>query len=333
LDSRPGVPATERFKALAGTSETGLHGFVSADGVHWRKLRDRALVTKGAFDSQNVAFWSATEGCYVLYFRTWSGGSFAGYRTISRSTSPDFLVWSDPVAMTYGDTPREHLYTSQTQPYFRAPHIYVATPMRFVPGRQVLTPAQARALGVEPGYAGDTADTVFMVTRGGSSYTRTFMESLIRPGPDLGNWASRAGLTAAGIVPTGPAEMSMYKQAHYAQPSSHLMRYTLRTDGFVSVNAPFRGGELVTRPLTFTGRELTINFATGAAGGLRVELQDADGRPVAGRALADALEQIGDELERVVTWKSGSDVSTWAGQRVRLRFVMNDADLYALQFR
>ena len=111
------------------------------------------------------------------------------------------------------------------------------------------------------------------------------------------------------------------------------MRYTLRTDGFVSVNAPFRGGELVTRPLTFTGRELTINFATGAAGGLRVELQDADGRPVAGRALADALEQIGDELERVVTWKSGSDVSTWAGQRVRLRFVMNDADLYALQFR
>jgi hypothetical protein len=64
-----------------------------------------------------------------------------------------------------------------------------------------------------------------------------------------------------------------------------------------------------------------------------VELQDADGRPVAGRALADALEQIGDELERVVTWKSGSDVSTWAGQRVRLRFVMNDADLYALQFR
>ena len=128
--------------------------------------------------------------------------------------------------MSFGDTPREHLYTSQTHPYFRAPHIYVATPMRFMPGRKALTAGQARTLGVDPGYSSDTAETVFMTTRGGDRYTRTFMEGFIRPGPDLGNWASRAGLSALGIVPTGPAEMSLYKQAHYAQPSGHLVRHT-----------------------------------------------------------------------------------------------------------
>jgi dienelactone hydrolase len=333
LDSRPGVPNAERFKALAGTSERGLFGFVSADGLHWRKLREAPLLTKGAFDSQNVAFWSASEQCYALYLRTWTGGDFAGFRTISRATSFDFLEWSAPVEMSFGKTPREHLYTSQTHPYFRAPHLYVATPMRFVPGRKALTAAQAQALGVDPGYASDVAESVFMTTRGGHHYTRTFMESFIRPGPDLGNWASRAGLSALGIVPTGPAEMSLYKQAHYAQPSGHLIRYTLRTDGFVSVNAPFLGGICVTRPLTFTGRELVVNFSAGATGSLRVELQDAAGKPIPGFALADAAEQIGDEIERVVTWKIGRDVSELAGRPVRLRFVMQDADLYSLRFR
>ena len=47
--------------------------------------------------------------------------------------------------MGFGNAPPEHLYTNQTHPYCRAPHLYVATAARFMPGRQVLTPEQARA--------------------------------------------------------------------------------------------------------------------------------------------------------------------------------------------
>jgi hypothetical protein len=333
VDARPGVPPAERFKALAGTSETGLRGFVSADGLRWHRLRERPLLTQGAFDSQNVSFWSPAERCYVAYYRTRTAGQFAGYRTISRVTSTNFLDWSAPAEMTFGDTPVEHLYTSQTHPYFRAPHLYIATPMRFIPGRQVLTGEQACALGVQPGYGSDVAETVFMVTRGGNRYTRLFLEGFIRPGPDLGNWASRAGLTALGVVPTGSAEMSLYKQAHYAQPSSHLVRYTLRLDGFVSVHAPYQGGEFITRRLSFTGRQLSLNLATGAAGGVRVEIQDAQGNPLPGYSLTDAVEQVGDEISRVVRWKRGADLAQLAGQTVRLRLVMKAADLYSLAFQ
>ncbi len=332
LDTRPGIPASEKFKALAGTTHSGLVAFASGDGLRWRKLRDAPVLKQGAFDSQNVAFWSESENCYVAYFRTWTGGDFRGYRTISRSTSTNFLDWSAPVEMTFGDTPREHLYTSQTDPYFRAPHLYVATPMRFLPGRKALTDEQAAALGVNKGYASDCADAVFMSSRGGNRYTRTFMEAFIRPGPDLGNWASRAGMTALGVVPTGPTEMSLYKQAHYAQRDAHIIRYTLRTDGFASVNAPYRGGELLTKPLKFGGRELVVNFATSAAGSLKVELQDANGKALPGFALAEASEQIGDDIARVVRWKTGADVSRLAGEVVRLRVVMKDADLYSLRF-
>ena len=46
----------------------------------------------------------------------------------------------------------------------------------------------------------------------------------------------------------------------------------------------------------------------------------------------DGLKACGDEIERIVRWKGGSDVSRLSGQPVRLRFVMKDADLYSFQF-
>ena len=332
LDTRRGVPASERYKALAGTKVSGLVAFVSPDGFRWRKLREKPVLTDGAFDSQNVAFWSEHERCYACYFRTWMDGGFSGYRTVSRATSGDFWAWSKPEAMDFGDTPPEHLYTNQTMPYFRAPHIYLAFPMRFMPGRKVLTAEQAKTLGVNPDYAGDCADGVFMTSRGGNRYHRTFMEGFIRPGADLGNWASRAGMIACGVLPTGHAELSLYKQANYAQPTAHLIRYTLRTDGFVSVNAPYSGGEMITRLLQFTGRELALNISTSAAGSVRVEIRDAAGNPLPGHTLADSEEVVGDMIERPVAWKGGRNLSALEGKPVRLRFVMKDADLYAMKF-
>ena len=144
---------------------------------------------------------------------------------------------------------------------------------------------------------------------------------------------SRTNYAGNGIVPTGPGEISFYSHREYAQPTCHVARCALRTDGFASVNAPFRGGELVTHPLTFAGRELVLNYETSAAGSIRVEVQDVAGSPVPGYSLADARELIGDEVEGVYRWCSGSDVGRLAGTPVRLRFVMNDADLYSLRFR
>lgn len=44
LDERPGVTATEKFNALAGTSQTGLHAFKSADGILWMQAAIRGRV-------------------------------------------------------------------------------------------------------------------------------------------------------------------------------------------------------------------------------------------------------------------------------------------------
>jgi len=339
LDTRAGVPAEERFKALGGTMESGLVAWASADGIHWRKLREEAVLTKAMvpfpymFDSQNLAFWSAAEQKYLCYFRVFQDG----IRRICRTTSDDFLTWTEPVLMEYNHcgepAPIEHLYTNQTHPYFRGPHIYVATAARFMPGRQVLTEEQAEAIHVNPKYFKDTSDAVLMTTRGGGVYQRTFLSGFIRPGIGATNWVSRTNYPALNIVQTGPTEMSLYVNQDYAQPTAHLRRYSMRLDGLASARAEYAGGELVSKPIVFAGKQLSINFATSAPGGIRVEIQTPDGKAIPGFALADCREQIGNEVERVVTWKGGSDVSSAAGKAVRLRFVMKDADLYAFQFQ
>ncbi len=92
------------------------------------------------------------------------------------------------------------------------------------------------------------------------------------------------------------------------------------------------GGELVTKPLTFSGKSLHLNFGTSAAGAVRVEIQRPDGSPVPGFTLEACDELFGDAIDRAVTWQASADVGSLAGQPVRLRFQLKDADLYAWQF-
>ncbi len=127
--------------------------------------------------------------------------------------------------------------------------------------------------------------------------------------------------------------MSLYVNRDYGQRNAYLERMTLRLDGFSSLNAPYAGGEMTTKPFTFAGDELEINYATSAGGSILVELQDEAGLLIPGYAAADCNELIGDEIERVVAWQGRSAVGSLAGNTVRLRYVMKDADVYSFRFR
>lgn len=354
LDTRPGVSEDERVKAivsepLSGDAHTAfaepagpkrLVFWGSADGFTFHKLYPQPeLIShlRNCFDGGNSIFWSEAERQYVLYYRWYDGEWEQGYRTIARTTSADLLHWTPSVQMTYGDTPREQFYTNNTQPYFRAPHIYLAPAARFMEGRRVVTDAQVAAIGLQATrghfYGNDCSDAVLLTSRAGATaYDRTFMESFIRPGLGAANWVSRTNYPLTGILPDGPHQLMLFVARHYMQESWHIERLLLRTDGFASVTAPWTGGEMVTKPFVFTGDALELNYRTSAAGAVRVELQDAAGTPLPGVALDDCPQMIGDEIDRTVSWKQGADVSRFAGQPVRLRFVLHDADLFAFRF-
>ena len=164
-----------------------------------------------------------------------------------------------------------------------------------------------------------------MTSRDGIHWDRRFMEAFIRPGLDPNNWNERNMGASVGVVPTGDGEISLYIVENYRHPSVFCRRYALRTDGFVSVNAGWGGGELVTKPLTFEGSRLAINYSTSVAGHVRIQVE-ADGTSL------DSGEIFGDEVERTVEWDGGPDLSALSGKPVRLRISMKEADLYSIRF-
>ncbi|MFA7174085.1 MAG: hypothetical protein WC340_11880 [Kiritimatiellia bacterium] len=329
LDTNPAAQIDARFKALGGvkdarkdkTSERagGPFAFASADGVHWHQLQPEPVMTSGAFDSQNIAFWDITGGRYVCYSRCIE----KGVRAIQSSFSPDFMSWSVPVTNKYAaNVAVEHFYTSATLPCPTAPHLLLSFPMRFLPQRKKITAHKVSGV----------SDAVFMSSRDGVHWDRNFLEAWVRPGPDRQNWTDRNIMPAYGIVVTAPDEWSMYISEHYRHADNRLRRVTVRKQGFASMHADAAGGKFVTKPFRFTGKALHLNYATSAAGALQIEIQDVQGKAFAGFTLDDMLPLYGDEVDAIVAWKSGSDVSALVGKSVQLLVKMKDADLFAYCF-
>jgi hypothetical protein len=324
-DTRPGVPADEQYKAVMSTIERekrnpSLDAFTSPDGIHWKRLGDQPILNKEpyryGFDSQNLAFWDPNRKQYVCYYRVFVGD----IRSIAIATSDDFRTWSGPTLIDLGDGAIEQFYTNATTTYFRAPQYYFAFPKRFMKERKLIQD--------KPGIS----DGVFLSSRDGVKFDRTFGEAFIRPGRDQFNWGDRGQMVAWGIVQTAPDEMSIYYSQNYHFPNHHLRRGVLRLDGIASAHAGGKQGELVTKPFTFTGKQLTLNYATSAAGSVQVEIQNADGSTIPGFTLSDAPETYGDKIDAAYAWKNGTDVASLAGKPVRLRFVLKDADLYSYRF-
>ena len=197
-----------------------------------------------------------------------------------------------------------------------------------------------RRANVSERYGSALTDGMFMSCRDGKTF-KLWPESFNRPGlRPQDNWVYGDNFQNCGLVTTksafdgAPDEISFYvKEGYWRGESISLRRFTLRIDGFVSVQAPLSGGELITKPLIFAGRKLGINFSASVAGSIRAEiLRDQMDTPIEGFTLDDCVEVLGDDLERVVRWSGGTDLSRLAGIPVRLRFVLRDADLFSFRF-
>lgn len=309
LDANPDCPPEAKYKAV-GRGKGGLYAFQSGDAIHWKLMSEKPVISKGAFDSQNLAFWDEHAKVYREYHR-----AFRGVRDIMTGTSQDFLNWTDPVFLEYPGAPVQHLYTNAIRTYARAPHILIGFPTRFHPER------------------GQQVEPTFMTSRDGRVFHR-WTEALIPVTAPADRDGNRSNYMAWGLLslPGKEKEYSAYAtEAYYTGADSRIRRFTYRVDGFVSLHAS-AGGELLTKPLRFRGKQLAINFRTSEQGSVRIEIQDAQGKPIDDFGLADCTAMRGDNIEHVVAWKNGSDLGAVSARPVRLRFVLEDADIYSFQF-
>lgn len=353
-DENPSASPDARYKGFVlSASPKGLLAFKSPDGIHWSPMHKEPVITAGAFDSQNLAFWDSARGEYRAYWRVFTAGVTtekewkpAGHRAIRTATSKDFLRWENQRDLTYVDSPSEQLYTNVVKPYARAPHLLIGFPTRYVErgwseSMKSLPEREHREMrsSVNQRYGTAITEGLLMTSRDGVTFKR-WNEAFLRPGPEReGTWHYGHQYIAWHLVETPaalagePDEWSLYAgESYWTGASSALRRYTIRTDGFVSAHATMKGGEVVTKPVVFNGKTLRLNFSTSAAGSVRVELQDSAGSALPGFSLDECEETFGDALDRAVAWKSGRDVSAHAGKPVRLRFVLKDADIFAFRF-
>lgn len=327
-DPSPSAAKESLFKALGGVAPRGtswakgmLHALHSPDGIHWSKMDIHPVITDQPFDSHNIVFWDPNRSAYRCYARYWTDRKV---RAVHSSFSSNFREWQPFLSNKYEtDVPIEQFYTNATIVSPGAEHIYLSFPKRFVESRKKIPEHPVSGL----------SDTVFMSSRDGVHWDRTFLDAWLRPGQDRKNWTERSNMIAHGIVQLEPELFSLYVTEHYRWDDIQLRRLTVRKHGFASIYGSYRGGEVTTRPLIFSGDRLLLNYATSAAGSIQVELLDESGQPLVGYEASNMEPLYGDELEGVVHWRNGEDISELAGKPVRVRFILHDANIYSMQFK
>lgn len=353
-DTNPDCPADARYKGLA-EAEDALFYYKSADGVHFEKVR--LLADDGAYDSMNIAFWDDETQQYFFFYRGLHGvgapdGKWvhteerAMHTTVIRDvrvrTSKDFLNWSEPQMIRFApDQEDTELYTNQVQKYYRAKHMFVGFPARYVDRYedaqnfpQLPNWELRRKLIRNWGRSGTAmTDAIIMTSRDGYDFRRTD-EAFLTPGIERdSNWYYGDGYFCYGMaettseIPGAPNEISMYLGFDYRVNGVKLCRYAVRLDGFFSWHCDFTPGQVVTKPILFAGDELSMNFATSAAGYVRIRLLDTDGTPLEGY---DSGRLFGDSVDRKVVFEA--PLSKLAGKPVCMEVSMRDAELYAFQF-
>ena len=305
-DNNPDCPTDSKYKGVS--REGSLYLYKSADGIHWTKTGVK--ITGGAFDSQNVAFWDPVTERYVITCR---GKLYGSVRTIATCFSTDYINWSPLVYITYPGSPKMQMYTSAVNCYPGAEHIQIGFPTQLLPGRAEKT------------------QPLFMSSRDGLHFNR-WADPVIAITDPEDRAGHKSNYMAYGVLalPGNAREWSVYATEGARMGSTtgtRLRRFTYRVDGFVSIRADNAGGDVLTKPLTFSGKTLKLNFATQTGGQIHVRLESSSGV-----MLAQSAALTGDEIAYPVRWQGMADLSALQGQTVQLRFSMKNADLYSIQF-
>ena len=324
-DTNPNCKPDEQYKAIGGIlTHGGIFVFASPDDIHWKQLTDTPVITKGVFDSMNMAFWDPADGLYRCYSRYWyssdrdyetSKPCFGGCRAIQSCTSEDFIHWSAPVENQYLEGyPVDELYTNAARPVPGAEHIMLSIPMRFHPSRKKFPEYDGNDYGSD-----GISDAILMTSRDGVHWDRSVKDAWLSGGVEEDReWTQRNFITAGGIIERDD-KFFFYVQKHYMWDDCGIWAYSVPKYRLMSLYADGEGGSFTTKPLHFESDTISLNYRTSAYGYIRVTVRDMDGNTIY------ASDEIyGNELSHTLT------VEGLAEKDGTLLIEMKEANLFAI---
>lgn len=264
-------------------------------------------------------------------------------RDILYYESYDYKTWTDPVWLRYDDGKELQMYTNGIMQYPRAPHMFIGLPTRYnersewTGNYDELCGKEKRRVRIEHDNSirSGTAftDCAFMTSRDGINFHR-YGTAFMSAGEETGrNWLYGDCYPTPNFALTpstyegAPDELSFYcVENHLLGIPAVLYRYTLRLDGFASLHADDEEKLVITKPFTYDGDNLYINFASSAFGYIYFTLVSEDGERF------ESCETFGNTVDRRVIFNDTSAVSKLSGKKVTLEMRMFDSDIYSMRF-
>jgi len=346
-DTNPNAHPEERFKFTGWIAHRGIYMYMSPDGIHWRRNETcmLPLVSGGGCET----FWDDQRGVYINLLKrdgSYNTGDFpaAGRGATLFETreaakawpmidipNPYYEGWPYPAVTGEGVTVMGpnlfnlnlgHVFRTRARKYPWAPDTYVA-------------------------FLARNHQTELAVSRNGIHwhiYDAPNDPPYLPRKVQVGGKQVGLGWVTDGLIRRG--DLIWQYSNPERSPRGKTVRFLQRLDGFVSLDAGEQTGTIITRPLIFEGDKLLLNVAAKGTvkvailnlpgmeiSGYNIGLTDAPKKPVRGFGLGDCDPIRADFVRHIVTWKGDDDVGSLAGQVVRLRFEMQNAKLFAFEFK
>lgn len=303
----------------------------SADGIRWRTVGD-----SGPCADRSTFFRNPFRKVWVFSLRADDNSGVRRYRRYFESPQFAQAQWpaNAPVAWVGADS------LDLTRPDLQSmPELYNLDAVAY----------ESVMLGLFTLFRGEQSnrekpnDVCVAFSRDGFHWDRTSRQPFLTVSERPGDWNHANVQSAGGGCLIVGDRLHFYVSGRQGIAGTSLPGRcttglaTLRRDGFASLTDEWPRGtprrvigdrtSIVTRPLRFSGSHLFINAE--AAGEIRVEVQDAQGRAIAGYAAADCVPVRGDSTKHPVRWRSNATLAALKGQTIRLRFTVNRSRLYA----
>ena len=290
----------------------------SPDGIRWTddpRIRNPFYRYKQA-DTHNNFIRDERTGKYVAITRTWDRDlkeDRTAIRLVARMESADFLKWTRPVDI-FRELPEEFgVRQTYAMPIFEYQGLYLGLVMMF----------NCRK-------GDDTVDCELTWSPDTIHWHRVCPgQSIIPRGPE-GDFDSHIVFGACSPIFEEGAIRLYYAGCngpHGGERQAGLGLARLRPDGFAGMEPESRDrtATAITRPVECGASKLVVS-ADAEGGSLRAAVLDAEGR-----GLADCAPIRSNVTNGAVTWSAGN-LAGLAGKRVRLRFELDAARLYAFGF-
>jgi len=327
-DLNPNKRPEEKYKVTAWVANRGIYLYFSPDGIRWRRNETCMLPLVSGGEAET--YWDDQRGLYVDFIKRDSSfktkGCPGGGRRAVMFEAGDILKpwpfkalkepyyegWPLPAVtcegpVVFGADKNGQVYRTRAIKYPWAPDTYVAFVWRFAEDEHRQIDLGVSRDGINWDFY---ADDTWYLTPGDAEEVLS-LYGLIRRGDELWQYVDYGG-------------------AHGGSKERIYARFTQRLDGFVSLDAGEQAGTVVTRSLVFKGNKLVLNI--NAQDSAKVAILDESGRPITGFDISDCDLIKGDSLRQVVSFNGNSDVSSLAGRAVRVKFRLQRAKLYAMQF-